>query len=414
VRSITSNYIGSYKGIFKNGVKLKFPEYTDGFIREIGNEAFICYEGLYRDSAGKISVYANAKKELLINGLVLGFARDIQFVEDGYYVLTSTKGVYLVNFGLKILQKITSEEQIDNCSILTIDHSDKNSTRIFYTAQSKIYIYAVQTKETILLLDSKYPLPIKQAFFPNTIDKIYVLFDDKLSLFTLNDKVYSETVLMDKMSFCHNFVFLKEKIYVTSNIGFNYYDLKKNKPYYNVIPVEINNRSLSVINDTIKFGTINGIINLSENNIEKITEEYEDSLLAKSNSNSSFESNYKLFLGIILLLIIIVIVLIYYLIKNKNKPADKVIEKENYGEATKDNIIYYIQDNITTVTIQSIRDAFDLTPIALYEILGNDKPGELIRNHRMELVRKYRRIKLSEEDIAQKTGFSVSYLKKIF
>jgi hypothetical protein len=50
----------------------------------------------------------------------------------------------------------------------------------------------------------------------------------------------------------------------------------------------------------------------------------------------------------------------------------------------------------------------------LYDILGNDKPGEIIRNYRMEIVRKYRRLKISEEEIAQKTGFSISYLKKIY
>ena len=66
------------------------------------------------------------------------------------------------------------------------------------------------------------------------------------------------------------------------------------------------------------------------------------------------------------------------------------------------------------MTINSIREQFKLTPLMLYDILGNDKPGEIIRSYRMDLVRKYRRLKMTEEEISQKTGFSVSYLKKIY
>ncbi|MFZ9242105.1 MAG: hypothetical protein ACO295_02755, partial [Sediminibacterium sp.] len=126
-------------------------------------------------------------------------------------------------------------------------------------------------------------------------------------------------------------------------------------------------------------------------------------------------TNYIILFSIIGILFIAIILLIIRLNKaklasNSNKNADDNF----YGEANKENIIHYIQENITTVSIQSIRDQFNLTPIMLYEVLGNDKPGELIRNHRMELVRKYRRMKVSEEEISQKTGFSVSYLKKIY
>lgn len=165
----------------------------------------------------------------------------------------------------------------------------------------------------------------------------------------------------------------------------------------------------------MKFGTLNGIYNLTDANIESLTSEADDKSLNKKDDNNITNVNYLVLIGIIMILSITIIFMVVILRKSKAKHIiEKDIEAENYGEATKDNIIYFIQENITTVTIQSIRDQFNLTPIMLYEILGNDKPGEIIRNYRMELVRKYRRIKLSEEEIAQKTGFSISYLKKIY
>lgn len=418
IRSITKNYIGSYTGIFKNGNKIKFPEYTDGYIREIDNETFICYEGLFRDSSGITSTYANSKKETVIAGKNLGFARDIQKVENGYYALVTIKGIYLVNFSLNTIEPIIEESKtLDQFSIFKIDHSDKNSTRIFYTYQNKLYYYVLQTKEKNLLLDTKHNTAIKQSFFPNTIDKIYVLFEDKLSLFTLDQtsNKYTEDILINGLDFSHNMLLIKEKIFVSSNVGLHMFDLKKNKSYLNLIPVEINNRSLSIINDTLKFGTLNGIYNLTDANIESLTSEADDKSLNKKDDNNIDNVKYLVLIGIIMILSITIIFMIVILRKSKAKQIiEKDIEAENYGEATKDNIIYFIQENITTVTIQSIRDQFNLTPIMLYEILGNDKPGEIIRNYRMELVRKYRRIKLSEEEIAQKTGFSISYLKKIY
>lgn len=417
VRSITENYIGSYKGIFKNGLKLKFPEYTDGNIREYGNETFICYEGLYRDSSGFISVFANSKKEVVIAGKNLGAARDIQLVEDGHYVLCTTLGIYLINFSKNSILPINENKKSENnYTVFKIDQTAKNSTRIFYTVGNKLFYYVVQTKEQTLLLDSKHDKTIKQAFFPNTIDKIYVLFEDKLSLFNLEGAIYEEDVLIGNLIFCHNLILFKEKIYITTNVGLHVYDLKKNKPYLNIISNEINNRSLSLIKDTIKFGTINGIVNITDDNIESIIETAENQNYLEKDDRE-FGVSYITIILIALIFAILIIAIIQLRIslkKSKNALELKAIPKVDYGIANKENIIYYIQENITSVTIHSIRDHFNLTPAALYEILENDKPGEIIRNYRMELVRKYRRQQISEEEIALKTGFSVSYLKKIY
>ena len=50
----------------------------------------------------------------------------------------------------------------------------------------------------------------------------------------------------------------------------------------------------------------------------------------------------------------------------------------------------------------------------LYEIFEDEKPGEIIREIRISLVKKYRKEKRDEKFISENTGFSISYLKKIY
>ena len=69
------------------------------------------------------------------------------------------------------------------------------------------------------------------------------------------------------LSQSHNIKLFKGNLCISSNLGLHIYDLTTNKLYLNLIKKEINNRSLNIINDTIKAGTLNGILQISENNL---------------------------------------------------------------------------------------------------------------------------------------------------
>lgn len=409
IRSISQNYIGSYSGIFKNGIKQVFPLYTDGYIREMPNETFICYEGLFRDSSGVKTVYANAKKEVQIGNSILGSAINIEKVSPIEYALATTSGIYLVNFVTKKVDVILSNKFVTNYNIIKVGDVQQNNAGIYFTAGNKLYYYFMGRKELVLLLDSKHEKEIRQAYFPNTIDKIYVLFEDKLSLFTLEakNKNYSEKILIDNLLYCHNFVLFNEKIFITSNEGSHIYDLKTNKAYLKTIPIEANNHSLAVINDTIQFGTINGIIHVTEENLEKLMVQYQ---AKKTEASTLF--NLQDYIISALVFIIIVLAIQFIRLRRAKKAAAALPSVDTI--TTRENILNFIYSNIRNVTIQTICDQFQITPIQLYDILGDDKPGEIIRKHRTSLVRKFRKEKKDEEFIAEHTGFSVSYLKKIF
>ena len=80
---------------------------------------------------------------------------------------------------------------------------------------------------------------------------------------------------------------------------------------------------------------------------------------------------------------------------------------------TNDKIESFIRLNIQNVSVELICETFDLPVNALYKALGNVKPGEIIRKERLKIVKRMRKERASEEEIAKATGFSISYLKKI-
>lgn len=110
------------------------------------------------------------------------------------------------------------------------------------------------------------------------------------------------------------------------------------------------------------------------------------------------------------LAILVVAILILILIRQ-----NRIIKNQRSLESltTKDKIEAFIKLNIQNVSVELICETFNLPVNALYKTLGNVKPGEIIRNERLKIVKKMRREKASEEEIAKATGFSISYLKKI-
>lgn len=88
-------------------------------------------------------------------------------------------------------------------------------------------------------------------------------------------------------------------------------------------------------------------------------------------------------------------------------------EKNKYKGINQSQINEYIVSNISSVSINSICDHFQLPVNKLYNLLGDKKPGDLIREERLKIVRQMKIEKESLKEIAQATGFSTSYLKKL-
>ena len=97
VRSISENCVGTYDGVFVNGVRLKKTQYTDGQIKEFGDITFVCFNGLTAiDSNQERILYWNDNSKS--NKAQFGKAENIFLIGNNDYLLITSKGIYRYNY----------------------------------------------------------------------------------------------------------------------------------------------------------------------------------------------------------------------------------------------------------------------------------------------------------------------------
>jgi hypothetical protein len=207
---------------------------------------------------------------------------------------------------------------------------------------------------------------------------------------------------MDGLVNTNNVYLFKNFILVTSDQGLDLFDLNSNEIAKNVLRDELNYNAIYADEQKIQLGGVNGLYELN----------YQDLMaLFDSNKPKIEEPKQNVFPFIVGSLVILVVVILVLTVIRQNR----IIKNQRALEAltTKDKIEAFIKINIQNVSIELLCETFDLPVNALYKALGNVKPGEIIRKERLKIVKRMRRERASEEEIAKATGFSISYLKKI-
>ncbi|MCH8555749.1 MAG: hypothetical protein LAT76_11360 [Schleiferiaceae bacterium] len=82
--------------------------------------------------------------------------------------------------------------------------------------------------------------------------------------------------------------------------------------------------------------------------------------------------------------------------------------------ATEKAVIQFIEEQLSTVNVHIIMEHFNLSSRRLYQLLGNRTPGKEIHKMRKEKAKSLKAEGKSLKEIAVATGFSESYLKKVF
>jgi transposase-like protein len=57
------------------------------------------------------------------------------------------------------------------------------------------------------------------------------------------------------------------------------------------------------------------------------------------------------------------------------------------------------------ITVSEVCKTVEVSSNSLYSLMGNKKPGEIFRSEKLKIVRKMRKEKVSEEEIAKAIGF---------
>lgn len=407
IRSISQNYIGTYNGIYdKNGLVLNHPTYTDGFIREYDNNTFICWHGLtVIDKDNKVTNYNDPNgKGVLIGETVLGSARDIIKVNNDDYVLFTKNGLFLIN-----LQKQTSTTINKNIiePVLSFSETDyMGLANIYFSSENKLFKYDLRANNLKTLYTSKSQITkaigLGEGFF-------YILGTNLLTVEFSENKI-QETVIHENIDLAGDMILFQNNIIITKDSGLDIYNPIVGKYVESIIIDEFNKRAHFIQNDTLKLGSVNGLYVFDQVKIQNI---YFKSLKRKKplKTEELKFTNLESILTTILILSVLSILILSQKINNPKtiEISDKISENEN----TLHNIEAFIDENIATVNVSILCEKFNLNPKDLYEIMLKVKPGTLIRKKRITLVKIMRKERKSEEEISKKTGFSMSYLKKI-
>jgi hypothetical protein len=396
VRSITKNTVGSYNGIFINGEKLKKLKYTDGQIKEFDSITFVCYKGLlsYENNIETIIYTGNDKR----NEKKYGNVYDVFLINHPNYLVVSSNGLYNYNSEVNSFNLIyKSQNEIIPARV------NKNDNKIGNNG----FFSFVDNNELISINVNTLDIEILGNWLDKNVDDILLCDVETNNIYTISGNKYllryktssDGLELIEKTPInltAHTISDFGNLIFLSGNNGLTIYDKNKRKMFDGYILDEFNKNAVYKSENEISFGSINGVYSFK--NLKEFSKNltFSDFKIEKSYT-------YEFFFFFIALFILITV-----LVKKYNSSNKRNVSREKLVL----NIKNFIQNNLNSVTLKMLEDKFDL---AYYEINSLDKdfkPAVFIKNSRKIKAQKMFFDKKSMSEIAQKTGYSETYLLK--
>lgn len=405
IRSISSNFTGTYSGIYYHNQLLGRPvsNFTDGYIREYNGKVFMCTNGLDIFNISDIQM----GNKLIVQKLPDNFntlpTRDIRYIEKiKQYVVASDNQIAILDSNLKKVTEIFKSSEKADIKLLD---EDKLYNTLYFSNAKTLYSINFSNNQVVnqgaideYIVDGKIELRTK-----------YLLSSNGL-YFQKGDGKYNKIIPLQK---AHTMLSITEDAFVIStDEGLFLFRENENKIYPLIPGVEFNKKALFVDKNKLYAGSINGlyIIDLSQM----------DTIIARTIKMLSSEEVptipiWYFFLIIVLILILIVVMVIY---KRRIKNIQSQITISNKGESkTKLNrevIESYINEHLPIASLKSIVDHFNTNNSMVYSLLSPNKPGDLIQQLRYEKVKALRQEGKTAKEISEVTGLSDSYIRKIW
>jgi hypothetical protein len=390
IRFIGKKHIGTYSGAYHNGKALKNIQHCSGAIRMFKDTTYVCWDGL--------SIYYN---DSLINNFSGNVVGNFQLQEKNYgrlgdiyvkndsWTLFTTTGIFRLNTSSKVLDTIyelRNQSETRHSPILN------NSNDIAY---HNIWL-KLQKDGSIASIDS---------FESNILDisrSIKPLITTEQGLFEYDFDSREQTLIVPGTF--HNSEWLNnEFIIATSNYGMLRIDATT-KFIDTLFHNEFNHNSLLIIGDSIFAGATNGLYKITRQYF--IKEKIPKPIRISTNATSSLTY-------ILLLVVLFISFLLAQLRCIQKKNSDPQLNYKSPKEViTRDSILNFIKEHIKTVTIDNLRNHFNLSQNALYELCQPESPGKIIRDERIIIVKELLENDAPIETLIEQSGFSKSYLTR--
>jgi len=402
IRSISRQFVGGYSGVYQNGRKLNYPTFTDGFIREFGDTAFVCYGGLYRITPYDQQNYlSEVPFGALLDGVNLGYLDDIYYdKQHASYVISSQLGVFVAGADLKKVRKILSIRNRESIVLLGSKES------FLFTVGSKVFSYSFDS-DRLSAEDSTGEQILSGVKISNRL--LYTISAQSLFQSATNTFFHKIATFHD----VHTMVALNEKeLVIAGNQGLYLYSTESGTTSVLIPGVEFNKRALFTDGQKLYAGSVSGLYTIDLKQLPRLIQRNKGKVEATN-------YGYLIFGGVTLLLFSIFAGAIFHL-NRKLKKAEQIIKETKTEQfpveekvIDKEKIIEFIRMNLPTASLKSINEHFGSNTNQVYALFDPEKPGTIIQQIRTELVIAMKKEKASLAEIATATGFSQSYIKKI-
>jgi AraC-like DNA-binding protein len=387
-KTIISSYNGIYSVDKKINTLKKYSNisYSNGELCKIPSGDFLCFDGLmmyYNDSM--IPYWSRHGQN--------NFRKIVHFENKDYALFEhSISQIDIINKKEQIIKNCHNLSDIvihNNCIYFSSENGD-----LFTLKKGKV-------KQKLKLNVAIYNIVWHQG-------KLLLSCDDGLHIF--NNK-FKETTFIPLFKAVKT-IPTEYGIFTSTYEGLYLINLKKNKVYNVIEEVEFNRKALTLYDNYLYAGSIQGlfVINLIEFNTNFIETLSSYEINQKDKSSTI---NYY-FIGILILLLIIVFILLIYLRKSK-KEIKKVAKRDVFEN---ENAIYELIAN--KPSIKSVEDlALELdvsipTLITKIKKLTGLSVLDYLKQCKKKIALDLYEKNISIEEIAKRVGYSTRFVKTNF
>ena len=399
IRTISENFVGTYSGIYFRGKLLPFPPFTDGYIREIDGLAYVCYNDLLTIDT---TIIQSANKESVVKGInqvkhtgVLRFRDAIFSKSRSSYYLSSTTDLLKLEKGGAPFSIYKTRKKISEIVIV-----GEYKSNLYFSDGNYILklSFSGDKADTLTRLSA-------EVLDGKVSDRnIYILTGEGLYELNSDNELEKLTSLFQAHTMC---LISPTELVISTNNGLFRFNAVNKVLTPLIRGVEFNRKALFKNGNLLQAGSINGLYTIDVKDLN---------LLASKNSSFAAEEKWPLsVITILLISFLLVGILIYLLIGTRKKLAMTTVQLTELNTEVLDRtkIEQYINENLATASLKSITDHFNTNISHIYKLIEPDKPGTIIQKIRNEKLSLMKSQGKDINEIAEATGLSVSYLKKI-
>jgi hypothetical protein len=398
IRTISQEVTGTYSGIYYHGIRMdsSAPSYCDGYARKIGTYNFLCFGGLYiispdpTKNCGASGTYLNNPRfSEIINDIM-------QSKFDKQYYVSGDESLFRLSDDLQRIDNIYSGGKSSTGVTLVAEIYNE-----IYFTDEKLYLRYSPVKQTI---DTVARLPEAIVCGFATKRHSYLLSKTGLYMPSTGNN-YEKVVDLEK---AHSMVPISDsEIVISTDNGLFHVNIVSKTLQALILGVEFNRRALYIENKILQAGSINGLYTIRVQDINALI-----------NSNKVQLSDEKLppWVKVSLIAVILFIILMSILLSKVIKKLRKV--SEDYAELSADlltrkKIEDYIRSNLAIASLKTIAEYFNTNNSRVYSLLEPDKPGSIIQQLRFEKIQEMAKADATLGEMAEITGLSESYIKKV-